>query len=64
LIQSAWVIAEQAKAAKAKAKAENIAYMEEGRRARERLAAGAIAELEAKRAGLPKREDFFPLQHN
>ena len=53
---------------KAKARAENIAYMEEGRRARERLAAGAIAEMEAKRAALlqpkplPKPEAEAPAQ--
>ena len=47
---------------KAKARAENAAYMEEGRRARERLAAGAIAELEAKRATLlqPKPKEPQP----
>jgi hypothetical protein len=49
--------------AKAKAKAENAAYMEEGRRTRERLAAGAMAEMEAKRARLlqpkAKPEEFF-----
>ena len=55
----AWVMVEKARAA------ENIAYMEEGRRARERLAASAIAQLEASRqpAAKPKPqaepEDFF-----
>ena len=46
---------------KAKAKAERVAALEEGRRVRERLAAGAIAELEAKKAAqLAKpREEFF-----
>ena len=51
---------------KAKAKAERVAALEEERRVREWLAAGAIAELEAKRAAKaePSRKNVFPLQHN
>jgi hypothetical protein len=55
----AWAMVEKARAA------EKVAYFEEGRRARERLAA-----LEASRQPVAKpkpqaeREDFFPLQHN
>jgi hypothetical protein len=60
----AWAMVEKARAA------EKVAYFEEGRRARERLAASAIAALEASRQPVAKpkpqaeREDFFPLQHN
>jgi hypothetical protein len=55
----AWAMVEKARAA------EKVAYFEEGRRARERLAASAIAALEASRQPVAKpkpqaeREDFF-----